>query len=238
MLDVTIIPVLQDNYSYLIRSGDIVGIIDPGEAAPVIEYLDKHGLKPDFVLNTHHHGDHIAGNQEIIQKYGAQLIAPKKEKRRIKNINMAVSDGDVLTFGIEEATIIETPGHTSGHICFWFQRSKALFCGDTLFAMGCGRLFEGTAQEMFDNFQLFKQMPDDTKIYCGHEYTLDNAKFCAHIFPDNQDIQKRLNEVQSIRAQDLPTIPSTLKQEKKTNIFMMANSAEEFANLRSQKDKF
>ncbi|HPF78466.1 MAG TPA: hydroxyacylglutathione hydrolase [Alphaproteobacteria bacterium] len=238
MLDVTLIPVLSDNYAYVLTSGDDIAIVDAGEALPVIDYLEAHNLTPTIIFNTHHHHDHIGGNNALKQKYGAKIIAPEKDKHRIEGIDQGVSEGDQITFGDEIIEIMETPGHTSGHICLWFPKSHVLFSGDTLFAMGCGRAFEGTAKQLFDAFQRFKPFPDDTKIYCGHEYTESNGKFCLNVDPDNQDLLERMRKVVEKRSRQKPTIPTTIELEKKTNVFMRAKTAEEFANLRKSKDNF
>lgn len=238
MLNVTLIPVLSDNYAYILQSGSDVAVVDAGESAPVIAYLDDQGLSPSVIFNTHHHHDHIGGNRELKKKYGAKIIAPEKDRHRIADIDEGVSEGHKLTFGDEEIEIMETPGHTTGHIVLWFPKSHILFSGDTLFAMGCGRTFEGTAEQLFNAFERFKQLPDDTKIYCGHEYTESNGKFCLSVDPDNQDLIERMQRVRKTRSQQKPTIPTTIELEKKTNAFMRAKNADEFAKLRILKDKF
>ena len=238
MLKVTPIPVLQDNYSYLIQSDNIVGVVDPGDAAPIIDFCENKKIKPDFIFNTHHHGDHTAGNTQLCKKYDAQLIAPENEKKRISDIDITVAEKTALRFGNENVEIIETAGHTSGHVCFYFPQSHILFSGDTLFVMGCGRLFEGTAQQMFDSFKKIKELPDDTLIYCGHEYTLDNARFAQANFPDNRAVTDRLERIIQKRKNEIPTIPTTIGKEKQTNPFMLAKTVEAFADLRTKKDNF
>lgn len=239
MIDIKIIPILKDNYAYLLKSPcGKVAVLDPGEADPIIEVLSAQGLRPDFILNTHHHWDHTDGNTVLKRKYGAQIVAPEKEATLIKGVDVTVKEGDVFIFGTENAQIIETRGHTRGGICFYFENSSAIFTGDTLFSLGCGRLFEGTAQDMFGGFQKIKALPDETLIYCGHEYTRGNAGFCLSQDRDNQDLKKRIEQIKALRADGQPTIPTTLAIEKKTNIFMQAKSAEEFAALRIKKDNF
>jgi len=238
MTQVTLIKVLNDNYCYLIESGGQYAVVDPGEAQPVIDYLDLHNIKPDVILNTHHHGDHIAGNQAIKDRFGCKIIGPEKDRSRIPNMDEGVTEGDIFSFGEETVQVFETPGHTSGHICFYFEGSHNLFCGDTLFVMGCGRLFEGTPEEMWRSFEKIKTLPDDTNIYCGHEYTLANAKFCAHAEPDNAEIKGKLKEIEALRQANKPTIPSTLIEELETNVFLRAKDADHFAELRAQKDNF
>ncbi len=238
MLNVTLVPVLDDNYAYILESNNQVGVVDAGDAVPVIHKLDELNLTPDVIFNTHHHGDHIAGNDALLEKYDCDIIAPAYETERILNIHHAVKDGDIFNFGDEKATIIHTAGHTTGHVCFWFKKAKVLFSGDTIFAMGCGRLFEGTPKEMFNNFQKFNAMPDETKIYCGHEYTQTNGNFCLTVDANNQDLIDRMKEVDIFRQESQPTIPTTIGQEKKTNIFMRAKTIEEFTHYRSLRDKF
>jgi len=236
MLNVTILPILEDNYAYIIRADDQIAIIDPGAAEPVIDYLEKHALTPDYIFNTHHHWDHVNGNLKIKEKYGCKIIGPKEGEDKIKGLDITKRHDDVFQFGNENVQVIKAAGHTNGHICFYFQQSKILFSGDALFSMGCGRLFEGTAEDMFAGFEHIKRLPDDTQIYCGHEYTLGNAEFCLTIEPDNQDIMQRYKEVQDLRAQNRPTIPTTLGQERKTNVFLRAETAQELKRIRELKD--
>lgn len=237
MLQVTLIPVLQDNYAYILQSGNDIGVLDPGEAAPVIAYCDENNIKPNYVFNTHHHGDHIAGNRDILEKYGAELIAPAKEIKRIANIKHAVSEGDVITFGDEKFHVIEAPGHTTGHVCFHFPKSKIVFVGDVIFSMGCGRLFEGTPEDMFESMAKLKALPDETSVYCGHEYTLQNGYFCLSIDPENEKLIARVREVENLYDQGRPSLPTTIGLEKDTNAFFRARTVEEFVHPRALKDK-
>ena len=238
-INVSLIPILSDNYAYLLEAenGD-TAIVDPGEAEPIIDVLDNKNLSPHYILNTHHHGDHIAGNADLKSRYGAKIVGPASEVSRIPDMDIALREGEIFTFSGEDFQILETPGHTRGHICFYAPQSKILFAGDTLFAMGCGRFFEGTPADMFGGFQKILALPDETKIYCGHEYTLANAKFCAHADPDNAEIQTRLKDVQAMRDAGKPTLPTTLDLEKKTNVFLRAGSAKDLGELRAQKDSF
>ncbi len=239
MITVEIIPILKDNYAYLLTAPcGITAILDPGEVAPICKIIDTKNIKLDFILNTHHHWDHVDGNKELKKRYNAKIVAPQKEANQIWGVDQALKDGDVFKLGTEKAKIIETPGHTMGSICFYFKDSAALFTGDTLFSMGCGRLFEGTAQDMFQSFQKIMLLPDETQIYCGHEYTRGNAGFCLTHDHNNEALKNRITEVKNLRAQNKPTIPVSLALEKKTNIFMKAKNAEEFEKLRSQKDNF
>jgi len=226
MITVTLIPILSDNYAYLLESNGQTAIVDPGEAKPIIAALDARNIKPDQILITHYHGDHVAGLNEVLAWHDCPVIGKNH------------TDLEQFSFGDETIQIIETPGHKRDHICFYATESKILICGDTLFAMGCGRILDGTAQELFTSLQKLKNLPDDTRIYCGHEYTLSNAKFCAYIMPDNAAIQARLEQVKNLRAHNTPTIPSTLAQEKETNVFLTAKTVEEFAKLRTAKDGF
>lgn len=237
-LDVTLIPILKDNYSYLLTSGSVTAIVDPGEAEPIIAVLKERGLLLDYILNTHHHGDHIAGNGELQKRYNAQLVGPAKEAQKIGNLDITLNEGDVFKLGESEATIIDTPGHTAGGICFYFSESGDLFSGDTLFSLGCGRLFEGTPADMFHSFEKLKALPDETLIYCGHEYTQSNAAFCQYVDPDNPALQARVVEINALRDTNQPTLPVDLGTEKETNVFLRAESVEDFAKLRRLKDNF
>lgn len=238
MIKVHILPVLKDNYTYILESGNAVAIVDPGEVAPVIAYLDSHNLKPTLIFNTHHHGDHIAGNTEIIARYRCKLAGPKAETARIPNMDILLSEAEELSFAGESVRILETPGHTHAHICLYFPSSKILFTGDTLFSLGCGRLFEGDTATMWNSLQKIMALPYDTQIYCGHEYTLSNGKFCLSIEPENAALQARMREVETLRVENKPTLPVTLGTEKKTNVFLNAKTAENFGRLRLLKDKF
>ena len=238
MTEVILVPVLSDNYSYILKSDNHVAVIDPGEAAPIIKKLEELNLKPDFILNTHHHGDHIDGNAALTSKYGSKLIGPQKETSRIDKIDKGVSENDIFQIGSEEIHVFETPGHTTGHICFWLPHSKILFSGDLLFAMGCGRAFEGTAEDLFHSIAKIKDLPSDTKIYCGHEYTLANAEFSITVDQDNNDLQSRYEEVKAARNKGIPTIPTSMEIERKTNPFLRAETAEELSKIRALKDSF
>lgn len=239
MITVTLVPVLEDNYSYILTADNgQCAVVDPGDGEELVRVLKRKNLIADYIFNTHHHGDHIAGNHAVKSLCKCKLIGPEAEIKRIAGIDIPVNGQSTLKFGGEEVQVIETPGHTSGHICFYFPESKILLSGDTLFSMGCGRLFEGSAEDMYTSLQKLKSLPGDTRIYCGHEYTLTNAQFCRHAAPDNQAIANKLKEVKKIRDNGAPTIPSFMEEEMKTNVFLMARSVEEFASLRRQKDNF
>lgn len=238
-MKIELIPVLQDNYIHLITAEDgTVAAVDPAVGGPVKEILDRRGQTLSYILNTHHHADHIGGNAFLKKYYDCKVMAPKADAHRIPDIDMALQDGDMITIGTSQARVIETPGHTTGHICFWFEDDKALFCGDTLFSMGCGRLFEGTATQMWDSLSKLAALPDETMIYCAHEYTQSNGRFALSIEPENDDIKRRMAEVTKLREQGVPTLPVLLATEKKTNIFLRAGSASRFADIRALKDSF
>ncbi len=238
MISVTLIPILDDNYAYLLEgeNGD-VAIVDPGEAAPIIEYLESKNLKPDMIFATHHHGDHIGGIAELQEWHRCKIAGPSREVVRIPNMDIMLDEFSVHHFGGEEITVLETPGHTTGHICLYFPDNKLLFAGDTLFVMGCGRLFEGTAEQMWESFEKIMALPDDTKIYCGHEYTLANAEFGKQVETQNEKLKARYKEMKTLREQGKPTVPTTLAEEKETNVFLRAGNAGKFAELRLFKDR-
>ncbi len=234
---VHIIPVLSDNYVYAIEhSPGKALIVDPGEAKPVLEFLNARGLTLDTILLTHHHGDHIAGCQNLMEQFPCDIFGPEKDMNRVPVITKPLNDGDTVKIGNFEAYIIETPGHTKNHICYWNKNDNILFSGDTLFLMGCGRLFEGTPKDMYNSLKKLAALPDETRVYCGHEYTLDNGRFCLTIEPENVDLKQRLIEEQHKRNDARSTMPSTIGIEKKTNAFVRAKNEDDFARIRSLKD--
>ena len=237
---IEIIPCLQDNYSYLVidEKKNNACVIDPGESAPIIKYLDDNKINLKFILNTHHHYDHIDGNKDLKKKYKAKILGYQGDKDRIPNIDVLLKDGEIWKEENFESKIIYVPGHTLGHICFYFFKDKAIFTGDTLFSLGCGRLFEGTYAQMFISLNKLKELPLDTKIFCGHEYTLSNSKFCAAHDKNNRNLKKKILEIKKKLNNNLPTIPTTIKEELECNIFLRANNLETFSKLRELKDKF
>lgn len=254
MLTILQLPVLNDNYIYLLHdpiSGETAAV-DPAVAQPVLDVLEQKGWHLTYILNTHHHPDHVGGNIELKQKTGCTVIAAVSDQPRIPGFDRGVVDGDVITLGKHSARIISTPGHTSGHIVYHFADDDALFCGDTLFVMGCGRLFEGTAEQMWQSLQKLKTLPGSTRIYCAHEYTQANGRFALTVEPDNLELQQRMGVINQLRTQYLPTVPSTIKQELATNPFFRENSVtlqktihkinnapvEIFAEIRRLKDHF
>lgn len=253
-LDIVQVPLLGDNYAYLIHDPleNATAVVDPGEAAPVLAAAERQGWTIDTILLTHHHADHIAGVAEIRAETDCRVVAPLADLGRIENVDVAVSEGDTVPLGAAHAVVFETPGHTSGHVAFWFVADDALFAGDTLFALGCGRLFEGTPEQMWQSLSRLRALPDETRVYCGHEYTLSNARFARSIDPDNAALAERTEDIVRLREDKLPTVPSLLGVEKATNPFLRADdpgfaaslgladapAAAVFAEIRRRKDEF
>ncbi|GFZ80352.1 hydroxyacylglutathione hydrolase [Rickettsiales bacterium] len=218
MLEITIIPALKDNYMYLLHDTktNTYGIVDPAEAKAALKFIGK----LDYILNTHHHWDHTGGNLEIKHRTGAKVIGSAADRKRIPGIDIGVTDG--FTFGDIKVEVIAIPGHTSGHIAFYFKEDKVLFTGDTLFCVGCGRIFEGTYEQMYDSLQKLAKIPEETLVYCGHEYTKKNIEFALKIEPNNQELQ-----MLDAKSKDVAcTMPSTIKQERLTNPFLRTHSTE------------
>ncbi len=219
---------LKDNYNYLIRDPESgkVATIDPSEPNPTRNKLQEKKWHLDYILNTHHHPDHIGGNPELAREFRPQVIIPEYDQHRIPGFHKTVKDNDEFLFGEHKVKVMFLPGHTLGHIVYYFEAAKALFCGDVVFSMGCGRLFEGTPKQMFESLKRIKELPDDTMIYCAHEYTEDNGRFALSLEPSNSKLIERLKEVRELRKGLLPTVPSNLKQEKLTNPFLRWDSME------------
>ncbi|MBB4631512.1 hydroxyacylglutathione hydrolase [Sphingosinicella soli] len=240
MLDVVRIPVLSDNYVWLAHdaaSGE-TAVIDPAVAAPVLAEADARGWRITQILNTHWHPDHVGGNAEIKAATGCRITGPVGEQAKITAIDRAVREGDTVRIGASEGRVIDVPGHTAGHIAFSFPEDGVLFCGDTLFAMGCGRLFEGTADEMFDSLGKLMALPDDTRVYCAHEYTESNGRFALTAEPGNAALAARQADVVAMRKRGEATVPSTIGLERATNPFARAADAAELAARRLAKDNF
>ena len=239
-IKIEIIPCLQDNYSYLIidENKNDACVVDPSEAKPIINFIEKENINLKYILNTHHHFDHIGGNIELKEKYDSIVVGYKYDAERIPEINVLVEDNQIWKEDNFEAKIIHIPGHTTGHIAFYFFNEKIIFTGDTLFSLGCGKIFEGTYKEMFESLSKIKNLPEDTKIYCGHEYTLQNSKFCIEQDPQNQDLQSKITKINEKLKNNVSTIPSILKDEKECNIFLRAKNVESFSKLRDLKDNF
>tara|TARA_B100000965_G_C19523542_1_gene727661 strand:+ start:425 stop:1186 length:762 start_codon:yes stop_codon:yes gene_type:complete len=221
-MQVTPIPCLNDNYAYIISDSNskTVGVVDPSESSPVISFLNKKKLKLDYILNTHHHYDHIGGNNELKKKYSAKVVGFAGDKHRIPGIDITLSDNEKWTFGNSVLKVLHVPGHTLGHICFFFEKEELVFTGDTLFSLGCGRIFEGDHKQLFSSLNKIKQLPKNTKVFCGHEYTYKNAEFCMKYDFDNEDLKKKFELVKKLRSRNSPTIPTILKDELNTNIFL------------------
>jgi hydroxyacylglutathione hydrolase len=239
-LQIVGVPAFADNYLWLLHDGDSgeTVVVDPGDAAPVLAEAEARGWTIGQVWNTHWHPDHTGGNQTVVAATGATLSAPAAEAGKIAAIDVALDDGDTVRIGAHVGEVWAVPGHTLGHIAFVFRDAGVAFVGDTMFAMGCGRLFEGTAAQMFDAFGRLGQLPDATKVYCAHEYTLSNARFAAAVEPDNAAIAARLAAVEAMRARGEPTVPTTIAEERATNPFLRASDAAAFAELRAHKDRF
>ncbi|HYG85719.1 MAG TPA: hydroxyacylglutathione hydrolase [Azospirillum sp.] len=253
-MDIHLVPAFNDNYIYLLHDAErgTVGVVDPGDAAPVTAALEQRGWRLTHIFNTHHHADHIGGNHALKQRYGCPVIGARADAARIQDMDTPLDEGETVSFGSHTARVIAIPGHTSGHIAFHFADAKAVFCGDTLFALGCGRLFEGTPAQMWDSLRKLRALPDDTRVYCGHEYTLSNARFAVTVDPDNRTLAARAGEVKALRSRGEPTIPSTIGLEKRTNPFLRADDpavqaavgmagtdpVAVFAEIRGRKDRF
>ena len=254
MLEIFIINALADNYIYLLRNEhkNITSVIDPGEAEPVINFLNNKRWHLDEVVNTHHHHDHIGGNRKLIDIYKSKLIAPSYENNRISNIDIVVSDNETINITGIPTKVFHTPGHTLDHVCFYMPEEKCLFSGDTLFYLGCGRVFEGTMNQMWTSLLKLKSLPEDTSVYCGHEYTLSNMKFANYIDTNNALLNKISLEIKNKREKGLPTVPFNLGIEKRINPFLRAdddnfiksvglssiNATESFEEIRLKKDSF
>lgn len=254
MLEVFPVPAFEDNYIWVIRRGRFAAVVDPGDGAPALDYLRRESLTPVAILNTHHHGDHVGGNGEILADHPVPVHGPAGES--IATVSHRLREGDAVTLSELDLrlSVLDIPGHTAGHVAYY--GANLLFCGDTLFACGCGRLFEGTAEQMHRSLMKLSALPDDTRIYCGHEYTLANLRFAKAVEPDNLRLQAREIAEQEKRSRQQPTLPSTIGLERATNPFLrchlpeVARAAEKhagraladpvrvFAALRSWKNTF
>jgi hydroxyacylglutathione hydrolase len=253
-LDFHVIPALQDNYIFLAHDPEtgVTAAVDPAEAAPVLEALDDLGLRLSHILNTHHHPDHVGGNLALKAATGCTIVGPAADAARIPGIDVQVDDGDSVSLGSATGQVFFLPGHTRGHIAYWFAQDEALFVGDTLFAMGCGRLFEGTAAQMWSSLCRLRALPGVTRVFCAHEYTQANARFALTVDPENRALRLRAKLVDLMRSQGLSTVPFTLGEERVTNPFMRADRPKLaaalgmdpadpvaiFAEIRGRKDRF
>ncbi len=254
MLTILQISALTDNYIYLLHDPESkeTAVIDPPVAKPVLNLLNEQNWSLKYILNTHHHWDHIGGNDELKRANRCQIAASRYDQTRIPEVDIALDEGDVIQLGDQQLNVFETPGHTLGHIVFYAKESQALFCGDTLFGMGCGRLFEGSAEQMWHSLLRIKLLPAETHIYCAHEYTENNGRFALTLEPQNSRLHQRMSQIRQQRVAGLSTIPSTLADELATNPFLRtdctelqtqlglqnASEIEVFAKIRQLKDKF
>jgi hydroxyacylglutathione hydrolase len=238
-LEIIRIPVLSDNYVWLVHeptSGETM-VVDPAVAEPVLAEADARGWRITQIWNTHWHPDHTGGNAAIKAATGCIITGPDAEKDRIPTLDRLVSEGDTVALGSVNAAVLDVPAHTAGHIAYHFANDSAAFVGDTLFAMGCGRLFEGSAAQMFENMRKLEGLGDDTRIYCAHEYTLSNGRFALTVEPDNAALAARMADVTAMRAAGEATVPTTIALERATNPFMRAATVEELSERRAAKDQ-
>ena len=253
-MKIEIIPCLNDNYSYLIHDeiSNTVAIVDPSEFIHCDTIISKNYKKLDFILNTHHHYDHVGGNEELKKKYNSKVLGFENDKNRIPQIDTVLKDNQEFKIGTLNFTTIFIPGHTRGHVAFYFKKERVVFSGDTLFSLGCGRVFEGTYEQMFKSLNKLKNLPGETKVYCGHEYTFKNLEFCLKFNPNNDFLKKKKDDIKLSLKNKKPTIPSTIADEIKANIFFRVNDPdvkkainlenspdiEIFTKLRDLKDNF
>jgi hydroxyacylglutathione hydrolase len=239
-LTARLIPILSDNYAWLLRdsASGAVAVVDPADPEPIIAAIMADGGRLDMILLTHHHADHVAGTDEVRARFGAKVVGAAADAHRLPRLDIAVRAGDHVNVGAAQGIVSETPGHTIGHISYYFADGGILLPGDTMFSLGCGRLLEGTAADMFASLQGFAALPDDTLVCCGHEYTQSNAKFALHADPDNTALRTRADQVTALRAAGQPTLPSRLGDEKQENPFLRAPTIAALADLRGRKDRF
>lgn len=239
-MEIVRIPVLSDNYVWLVHepeSGETM-VVDPAVAEPVLEEAEKRGWNITQIWNTHWHPDHTGGNEAIKAATGCTITGPEAESARIPTLDRMVGGGDTVKLGEHEAQVIDVPAHTAGHIAYYLSDAEAAFVGDTLFAMGCGRLFEGTPEQMFANMRTLEKLPGETRVYCAHEYTEANGRYAVTAEPENVALAERMAEVVAMRERGEATVPTTIALERETNPFMRASSPEELAERRAAKDAF
>ena len=253
-MKIQIIKCLQDNYSYLIidETNQSACVVDPSEAKPIIDFVEKNNINLKYILNTHHHFDHVGGNLELKKIFNCKIIGSFKDLNRIPGIELGLKDQELFDLGGSKLRVIETPGHTVGHICFYSYESKSLFSGDTLFSLGCGRLFEGSADQMVKSLKKLRSLPKQTKIYCGHEYTKSNANFAIHLNPNDDKLKRKIKDLENELKQFSSTIPFKLEEEIEFNPFLKFDNLgyldaiglqdlgefENFKRIRKMKDEF
>ncbi len=245
---VSSIPILSDNYAWLLRDGStgLLAVVDPADAEPVIEAVERaiaqEGGRLDAILLTHHHADHTAGTAQVRERFGARVVGAAADAHRLPRLDEAVRPGDTVAVGDARGEVIESSGHTIGHVSFFFPAADGddpvLVCGDTLFSLGCGRLLEGDAATMFASLARFRPLPDSTLVACGHEYTLGNARFALSVDPRNAALERRAEQVARLRERGEPTLPSRLGEERLANPFLRARDAAELGEIRAGKDSF
>ena len=253
-MDIHIIPCLKDNYAYIVENKKTKNacVIDPSESEPVINFLKNNKLNLKYILNTHHHADHIGGNLELKKKFNSQILGFEKDKNRIPGIDIFLNDKQIWNFEGSDVLVEHVPGHTSAHIFYYFKNEESVFTGDTLFSFGCGRLFEGSYLEMVNSLKKIKSLPLKTKIFCGHEYTISNLKFCMELDKNNSELKEKYNQISNNIKNKLPSVPSTLGDEIRLNIFLKfddlnfkkriglgdLNEVDFFKKIRDLKDNF
>jgi hydroxyacylglutathione hydrolase len=239
-LSIRAVPCLSDNYCWLLRdeATGAVAVCDPGEAGPAAAALREGGGRLDLILLTHHHGDHVAGVRELKAEFGGKVVGNEADARRLPPLDAAVRPGGTVELGESRAEVIDTPGHTRGHVAFNFPGSDVLLCGDTLFSLGCGRLLEGTAEEMFRSLRALDALPGETLVCCGHEYTESNARFALSVDGGNAALRAMAEAAAALRRDGKPTVPTTLAREREANPFLRAPTAARLAELRAAKDNF
>ena len=233
------LPILSDNYAWLLQDeSGAVAIVDPADADACIAAIERRGGRLDLILITHHHDDHIAGVDAVRSRFGAKVVGAAADQHRLPPLDRAVREGDTVALGDSRLEVIETPGHTVGHVSYVDPAAHVLICADTLFSLGCGRVIEGTMGQMYESLGKLARLPGETLVCCGHEYTQSNARFALHVDPDNAALRRRAETVRTLRAESRPTVPTRLADEREQNPFLRAGSAERFAELRRQKDNF
>ncbi len=239
-MKIEIIKCLKDNYSYLIidETNKNACVVDPSEGEPIINFIENNKINLKYILNTHHHYDHVGGNLELKKKYNSNIIGFKEDKDRIPGVDIFVENNQIWKKDNFEAKIYHIPGHTTGHVAYYFFNEKKIFTGDTLFSLGCGKIFEGTYEQMFNSLNKIKELPKDTEIYCGHEYTLQNSNFCIANDSKNFKLKDKIIKIKEKLRNGLPTMPTILSDELECNIFLKTKDLKSFSKLRDLKDNF